>query len=229
MPLNRLTQRQVETLKRRGRHGDGGGLVLQISKWGTKAWVFRYLFDGRERHMGLGPLHAISLAKARDLARGCRALVRDGVDPVEQRHGERHQRRLEAARHVTFRECAEQYIAAHRTGWRNAKHREQWNSTLAAFAYPAIGSLSVAAVDTGLVLKCLEPIWQKTPETAKRLRGRIESILDAAAARGLRRGENPARWRGHLDKLLPAREGPSGRTPPCAAVCRSSDVHLGAA
>ena len=112
--------------------------------------------------------------------------------------------RFEAARGLTFKSCAEQYIAAQSAGWRNAKHRDQWSSTLAAYAYPELGEIDVAAIDMALLLKCLEPIWKQKPETAKRVRGRIESVLDWAAVRGFRAGDNPARWRGHLEKLLPA-------------------------
>ena len=129
----------------------------------------------------------------------------DGVDPIEKRRAERLEARLDAARAITFKECAARYIASHRAGWRNPKHAAQWQATLATYAEPVIGGLSVQAIDTALVLKVLEPIWTTKPETAGRVRGRVESILDWAKARGYRGGENPARWRGHLDKLLPAR------------------------
>jgi integrase len=204
MSQNRLSVRAVKSKKRRGRYSDGDGLVLQISKWGTKSWIFRYQRDGRERHMGLGSLNAVPLAMAREAARKCRQVLLEGCDPIDRRTAELRQRRLEAARHVTFRECAEAYIAAHQAGWRNVKHRAQWSSTLAAYAYPVIGELPVSAIDTTVVLKCLEPIWKIRPETANRLRGRIESVLSWAAVRRLRSEDNPARWRGHLDNLLPA-------------------------
>jgi integrase len=204
MSHNRLTARTVISKKRRGRYSDGGGLVLQISKWGTKSWIFRYERDGRERHMGLGSVSTVSLAMARDAAQKCRQLLFEARDPIEQRNAELRQRRLERASHVTFKECGEGYIAAHQAGWRNAKHKAQWSSTLAKYVYPILGDLPVSAIDTALVLKCLEPIWQTKPETANRVRGRIESALDWATARGLRSADNPARWRGHLDKLLPA-------------------------
>jgi integrase len=204
MSHNRLSARTVISKKRRGRYSDGDGLVLQISKWGTKSWIFRFERDGRERHMGLGSLSTVSLAMARDAAQKCRQLLLEGRDPIEQRNAELRQRRLEMAKHVTFRECGEEYIAAHQAGWRNAKHRGQWSSTLLTYAYPTIGDLPVSAIDTPVVLKCLEPIWKTKPETANRLRGRIESILNWAAVRGLRSENNPARWRGHLNKILPA-------------------------
>lgn len=183
-------------------------MVLQISKWGTKSWAFRYrrIVAGRlrDRHLGLGAVDTLSLADARERARECRRLLLDGRDPIEERRAERRRQQFETARGVTFKSCAEQYIAAKSAEWRNAKHRDQWNSTLAAYAYPELGEIDVAAINMALVLKCLEPIWNRKPETAKRVRGRIESVLDWAAVRGFRAGDNPARWRGHLDKLLPA-------------------------
>ena len=205
MAHNRLSARGVEAKTKRGRYGDGGGLFLQVSKWGTKAWIFRYERDGREHHMGLGPLHAVSLAQARERARDYRQLRTQGIDPIEARNAAGAERRIAAAKAKTFDQCADAYIAAHHAGWRNAKHAAQWEATLATYASPEFGKLPVHAVDTGLVLKALEPIWTTKPETAGRVRGRIELVLDWAAVRGHRKGENPARWRGHLDKLLPAR------------------------
>jgi integrase len=197
MARNRLSVRTVISKKRRGRYSDGDGLVLQISKWGTKSWIFRYERDGRERHMGLGSLSTVSLAMAREAAQKCRQLLLEGRDPIDQRNAELRQA-------CYIRECGEAYIATHQAGWRNAKHRAQWSSTLRVYAYPTMGDLTISAIDTPIVLKCLEPIWQTKPETANRLRGRIESILSWAAVRRLRSENNPARWRGHLDKLLPA-------------------------
>jgi len=208
MKLNLLTAKSIEAKKTRGRYSDGGGLVLQISKWKTKSWAFRYqqkvAGSVRDRHMGLGPVHTLSLADARERARECRGLLLKGLDPIDERKAKRQAQLLEAARGLTFKACAEQYLAAHAAGWQNAKHREQWSSTLENYAYPVIGELAVTAIDTALVLKSLEPIWGTRPETAKRLRGRIENILAWATVRGFRCGDNPARWRGHLDKLLPA-------------------------
>jgi integrase len=186
-------------------HADGGGLYLQVTPSGAKSWIFRFMLHGRAREMGLGPLHTISLAEARERARECRKLRLDGIDPVEARSAKRAKERLAAATAMTFAECAERYIAAHRTGWRNPKHAAQWPSTLQTYAYPVFGLLPVQAIDTALVTKAIEPIWQAKPETASRVRGRIEAVLDWAKVRGYRDGENPARWRGHLDKLLPAR------------------------
>jgi integrase len=204
--LHKLSARKVERESKPGRYADGGGLWLQVSEWQTKSWLFQYTspVTGRVRQYGLGALHTVSLAQAREDAHAARLRVRDGVDPVEARRSDRDQRRLEKAKHVTFKDCAESYIARHGSTWRNGKHREQWNSTLETYAYPIIGDLPVAQIDTALVVKVLEPIWNTKAETAGRLRGRIERILDAAKVRHQRTGDNPARWKGHLKELLPA-------------------------
>src|ERR1700704_2414441 len=192
-----------------GLHGDGGGLWLQVTpnKRG-RSWVFRYSFSGKAREMGLGSLDTIGLAEAREQAKQCRQLLKGTpitppVDPIEHRRALRASAKIEAAKTLTFKACAAAYIAAHQAGWRNPKHAAQWPSTLGAYVYPIFGDLSVQAIDTTLVMKALEPIWQKKPETASRLRGRIEAVLDWARAAGYRDGgENPARWRGHLQNLL---------------------------
>src|SRR2546429_233963 len=155
--------------------------------------------------MGLGPTDLYSLAEARQKALEARKLVAEGLDPIEARQAKRSAATIDAAKGVTFRACAEAYINAHRSGWRNPKHAAQWPATLEAYAYPHFGSLPVQAVNVGLVLKAVEPIWTEKPETASRVRGRIESVLDWATARGYRQGENPARWRGHLQNLLAPR------------------------
>ena len=199
----RWTAIAVARLKQPGRYAMGDGLYLQVSPAKTKAWVFRYMRGGAARHMGLGPVGVVSLASARDKARECRRQLLEGMDPIEVRKAERQSALLKAAAGATFRECADRMIAAHEAAWRNEKHRAQWKSTLATYAYPVFGDLAVGAVDVGLVLKTLEPIWTTKPETASRVRGRIEAVLDWATARGYRTGENPARWKGHLNKLLP--------------------------
>lgn len=201
--IGKLTAVQVRQAKRRGLYGDGGGLFLQVSTNGAKSWVFRFKEAGRLRVMGLGPVHTVGLAEARDRALECRKLRLDGRDPIEERRTARSAARFEAAKAVTFKECAEAYIAAHKAGWRSDKHAAQWPATLVGHVYPVFGALPAQAVDVGLVMRALEPIWTEKPETASRIRGRIESILDWATARGYRKGENPARWRGHLDNLLP--------------------------
>lgn len=203
--VNKLSAVSVAKAKKPGRYADGGGLYLQVGPTGTKAWLFRFMMKGRAREMGLGSITVVTLAEARLAAVEMRRLLHQGFDPIEHRDGKLRQAQAEAARTMTFSECAEAYIEAHRIGWRNEKHAAQWGATLATYAFPVIGVLPVEAVDLGLVLKILEPIWREKPETAGRLRGRLESVLDWAAVRGYRQGDNPARWRGHLDKLLPAR------------------------
>ena len=203
--VNKLSARAVANAKTPGLYGDGGGLYLQVSNTGTKSWLFRYKIGGRSRYMGLGSLTTISLAKARELAGECRSLRLQHIDPIDHRNGLRAAALLEAAKAISFDECRDAYITAHRAGWRNAKHGAQWTGTLATFVTPVFGKLSVQNVDVALVMKVLEPIWSTKPETASRLRGRIERILDWAKTRGFRTGENPARWRGHLDHLLPPR------------------------
>jgi integrase len=212
----RLTALKVHKAKRPGMYADGGGLYLQVTTGGT-SWVYRYMLTGRAREMGLGPLTLYGLQEARAKALDARRLRHEGIDPIDARRALRARERLDTAKAMTFAQCAEGYIKAHRAGWRNAKHGAQWEATLATYAEPIIGALPVQAIDTALVMKVLEqevrdapdqsaaPLWTARPETASRLRGRMESILDWAKVRGYRYGENPARWRGHLDKLLPAR------------------------
>jgi hypothetical protein len=214
--MARLTALKVDKAKQPGMYGDGGGLYLRVSKEGTKYWVFRFMLNGRSRWMGIGPLSLYGLQEAREKALDARRLRYAAIDPIEARRAVRAQERIEAAKSMSFKQCAESYIKAHRAGWRNAKHAAQWEATLAMYAEPIIGALPVQAIDTTLVMKVLEQevpgktdqptahFWQAKPVTASRLRGRIEAILDWAKVRGYREGENPARWRGHLDKLLPA-------------------------
>ena len=199
----KLTALGVARLKTPGMYGDGGGLWLQVSGKGAKSWIFRFALGGRTRAMGLGSAGTFSLAEARDKALSCRKLCYEGIDPIEARREQRQEAALESARAMSFRQCAAAYIESHKAGWRNEKHGAQWLATLEAYVHPVFGDLSVQAIDTGLVVRAIEPIWTTKPETAVRVRGRIESILDWAKARGFRTGENPARWRGHLQNLLP--------------------------
>jgi integrase len=201
--IGQLTALKVEKAKDPGMYPDGGGLYLRVTDTGSKNWVLRFMLNRKPRWMGLGPLALYSLQEARARAHDARRKRHEGIDPIEARRAERAQQRLDAAKAITFKQCAETYIASHRAGWRNGKHADQWSATLSTYAYPIIGPLPVQSIDTGLVLKVLEPIWKVKSETASRLRGRLESILDLAKVRGYRDGENPARWRGHLDKLLP--------------------------
>jgi integrase len=200
----RLTALKVEKAKEPGMYADGGGLYLRVTPQGTKNWVLRYMLNRTPHWMGLGPLALYGLQEARARALDARRKRHDGIDPIEARRAERVRQRLDAAKVVTLAEVAETYIAAHKAGWRNGKHKAQWENTLRTHAAP-IMSLPVQSIDTALVLRVLEPIWAAKPETASRVRQRIESILDFAKVRGHREAENPARWRGHLDKLLPAR------------------------
>jgi integrase len=201
---NRLSAITVKNAKR-GLHADGGNLYLRVADGGSRSWMFRFGLEGRERWMGLGPAHTVSLQEARERARQCRLTLLDGHDPIEARKAQRAQGELAKHAGTTFRDCAERLIASREIGWSNAVHRSQWRKTLAVYAYPVIGEVAAQAIDTPLVLKVLEPIWQEKPETANRLRARIEAVLDWAKARGIRSGENPARWKAHLDHLLPAR------------------------
>jgi integrase len=206
----KLKWAQVKNVKRPGMHGDGAGLWLHVGATGGKSWVFRYMINGKAREMGLGPVGPIdrpttSLEEARDRAQLARRMIRDDVDPLKAKEDQRKAKKVELAKAHTFKQVAAKYIAAHRAGWRNAKHAAQWDSTLTTYAYPIIGDLPVGAVDTGHVTRILEPIWATKPETAARVRGRIESVLDYAGTHQWRTGENPARWKGHLQNVLPTR------------------------
>lgn len=200
-----LTARQVQTLKAPGLYADGLGLYLQIAASGSKSWIYRYQINGRRRDMGLGSLDVYSLTDARAKGAVARRLVADGVDPIDHRAAQLATAAASAAKVVTFKQAAEAYIDAKRSGWKNAKHASQWSMTLETYVYPTIGHLAVGAVDTALVCKVLDPIWRTKTETASRVRGRIEVILDHAKVRGQRDGENPARWHGHLEMTYPAK------------------------
>lgn len=205
-PTNKLTAMRVDKIKDPGMYGDGGGLWLQVGPSGSKAWIFRYTRHGKQRYMGLGPTMDISLLEAREAATRARKTLREGIDPIDKKQDQARQNALEEAKSMTFRDCAQAYIDAHKAGWKNAKNAAQWTSTLKTYAYPEIGNLAVAGIDTGLVMRVIEPIWTVKPETAARVRGRIERVLDWATVRGYRQGENPARLKGHLDHLLPQRK-----------------------
>jgi integrase len=224
MPTGKLKALNVARAKKPGMYGDGGGLYLQVTGAGAKSWVYRYWVPERDpatgelvrdpatkkvrgtsREMGLGSFTVVTLDEAREAAAEVRRLRHQGIDPIEARREAKQTAALEKAKALKFRDAATAYIAAHRAGWKCEKHAAQWTATLETHAYPVIGDLSVQAIDTALVMKAIEPIWSTKTETAGRLRGRIESVLDWATVRGYRKGENPARWRGHLDHLLPAR------------------------
>jgi integrase len=196
---------QANRQKKPGTYSAGDGLYLQVTSPEIRSWIFRYQLNGRRREMGLGSYPLIGLADARERTRAARQDVKEGRDPIEARKEAQAAATLAAARAMTFRACAEQYIEAHKAGWRSPIHAAQWPSTLEAYVYPVFGQIPVPDVDLALVMKVLQPIWTKKPETASRVRGRIEAILDWARARGYRTGDNPARWRGLLDQLLPPR------------------------
>lgn len=201
--IARLTALDVRRAKRRGMLHDGGGLYLSVAANGSKSWTFRYGAQGRH-HLGLGATHTINLVEARERARQARMLLLDGKDPIAERRTQRAAQRLAEAKSISFAEAAEIYISSHHTAWKNVKNRKQWQDTLRAYAFPVIGKLPVAEIDTALVLRCVEPIWKTKTETASRVRRRIERVLAWATTHGYRSGSNPAAWEDHLDNLLPA-------------------------
>jgi len=200
--LNRLAPVDLKNLNKRGYYADGGGLYFRVSEFGTKAWAFRFTQVGKTREMGLGSFPDVSLKEARERAAEARRQLRDGVDPINQRQEAKSAQVAARASALTFEQCAVAYIAAKEPEWKNAKHGAQWRSTLATYVYPVIGKILVRDVEQSHVLQILQPMWTTKTETASRLRGRIENVLDYAKARGYRQGDNPARWRGHLDMLL---------------------------
>jgi integrase len=203
--IHRLTAAKVANLKDKGLYPDGGGLYLRVTSTASKSWIYRFTTDGALRDMGLGPVPTVSLAKARELAAECRTKRLQGIDPIDARREERTRTKLSDVRNMTFRQCAEALIASHEPSWRNATHRHQWRRSMVTHVYPILGDLITSDIDTERVLQVLQPMWATTPETASRVRGRIEAVLDWAKVRGARTGENPARWRGHLASLLPKR------------------------
>lgn len=200
---DKLSDRAVKAAKTPGYYGDGAGLYLQVSSTATKSWILRFTLRGRQREMGLGPYPEVTLGEAREQRDGHRKMLVRGVDPLEAKEATQRAVAAEAVHAVSFKAEAEAYIEAHRSGWKNAKHADQWTNTLSTYAYPFIGKQLVSDIDTAFVMKCLQPIWNDKTETASRVRGRIESVLDYATAMGHRSGDNPARWRGNLDNLLP--------------------------
>lgn len=209
MRANLLTVKTVDKLVRHGEPGltnDGAGLYLKVGRSGAASWIYRFKLDGKSRDMGLGALSHCALPDARRLASDARALVKSGIDPINARNESNIGVASEPAVAVTFQQAAEEYVEAHKAGWKSAKHAQQWTNTLTTYAYPKMAEKAVCDIDTDDVLDVLRPIWLSKAETASRVRNRIELVLDAAKARNLRQGENPARWRGHLDKLLAKRK-----------------------
>lgn len=189
-----------------GMHLDGAGLYLQVTERG-RSWIYRFKspVSGNTREMGLGPVHTFNLARARELAMEARGQVKAGFDPIEVRKAGNEAMRIAAANAITFEDAATQFIDAQKAGWRSPKSEAQWSSSLRTHAHPIIGKFAVADIDVAAVLRVLDPIWRVKPETASRIRGRIERILDWATVRGYRKGDNPARWRESLKSQLPDR------------------------
>ena len=203
-PLHRLTARKVETAKAPGMYCDGGSLYMRIAPGGSKQYVFRYIRNGKLHDMGIGPTHTLSLAEARERATEARKLLLDGVDPLASKRAHFAALRAAEAKDVTFADCVKGFIKDNEASWSNAKHRREWETSLIKYAFPVLGSLPVAAIDTPLVLRVLKPIWGTIPESASRLRGRIENVLGWATVHHYRSGDNPARWTGLLEHALPA-------------------------
>lgn len=209
------TVKELDAIKAPGMYRDAGkeagpNLYLQVTAGRgdafAKSWVFRFMLAGKARYMGLGGYPLVPLMEARDAALEARRLVRQGMDPIDARNAKAATDTLEQARAIPFKEFAESYITAHESTWSNPKHRQQWRNTMKGRVYPVMGNVAIHAINTDLVLRAIEPEWKIKTESMNRIRGRIEKILDAAKAKGLRSGDNPARWVGHLKDLLPARK-----------------------
>jgi integrase len=203
--LNRLTAMKVAKVKKPGLLSDGGGLYLRIAPGGSKQFIFRYAVNGRLRDMGIGPVHTVDLAMAREKALEARRLRLEGIDPIAHKRARIAALRAADAKAMTFRQCAEGYIRDNEKEWKNAVHHRQWTTTLRKYVYPMLGELPVAVIDTPLVLKVVKPLWGHKTETASRVRGRIEAILGWATVHHYRKGDNPARWQGLLEHALPAK------------------------
>src|SRR5512132_1016851 len=175
--LDRLTDLKVKRTKAPGMYADGGSLYLRVAEGGSKQWIFRYVSGGRLRDMGIGPCHTLTLAEARERATAARKLRLDGIDPIAHKHAQRAAGVAAAAKAMTFRQCAEGFIRDNEKKWDSVKHRDQWKTTLEKYVYPTLGNLPVASIDTPLVLKVVKPLWERIPETASRVRGRIEQVL----------------------------------------------------
>lgn len=235
-PTNKLTDTKIEGAIKQARKdaengtgkmillGDGGGLTLQITKKsGNASWLHRYMIQGRATAVGLGAYPTVSLKMARAKAEHCRKLLADGKDPLVEKRAAETATRVTAAKDKTFDECATTYIEDHRIEWKNEKHAQQWGNTIAAYASPVIGKRPISAITTADITRILSPIWKSKNETASRVRGRIEAILDWATAHELRTGDNPARWKGHLEHLL-AKSTPEQRAESHHAALPYADI-----
>jgi integrase len=202
-PLHRLTAVKVARTKAPGMYADGGSLYMRIAPGGSKQWVFRYVRGGRLRDMHIGPCHTFSLAEARERATEARKLLIDGIDPLTAKRARMAALQAADAKAMTFQQCVEGFIRDNGSSWRNPRHAREWKASLIKHVYPVLGPLPVAAIDTPLVLRVLKPLWERTPETASRVRGRIENVLGWATVHHYRSGDNPARWNQHLEHALP--------------------------
>jgi integrase len=202
--LHKLSALQVKQVRTAGRLSDGGGLYLNTSPSLSKSWVFRYSFEGKHRWMGLGSVELVSLSEARETAQECRRKLRNGICPLGEKEQLRREEQMRKRAERTFRDCATELITKKETGWRNEKHQQQWTRTLETYAYPFIGDLPVNAIGIDDVKKVLEPIWNTKNETAGRVRGRVEKVLDFATIHHYRDGDNPARWKGNLELVFAA-------------------------
>jgi len=201
--INKLTDRGIRSQNKPGRYADGNGLYLQVGKSGAKSWIFRYMLDGKSREMGLGSIRMETLSQARDKAKQCKKLLRCGTDPIRDRQERVAVEKADNKEMLSFQKCTEGYLNVHSSSWRSARHAEIWHSSIKRFAYPIIGPIHVNKIERSHILNILDPIWREKTETATRLRGRLESILNWATVKEYRKGDNPARWRGYLDQLLP--------------------------
>jgi integrase len=199
-----LTAKKVRGLTAPGKYSDGHGLILHVITTERRNWIYRYMRAGKDRSMGLGSAALVSLEEARQKAHEARKLLAEGVDPIDARQAAQAAAEAAQAARVSFAEAAAMFIAGHEAGWRNPKHRQQWRNTLDTYAAPVIGAIPVTDIDPNMVLRVLQPIWTTKPETASRVRSRIEQVLDYCTARGWRTGTNPAIWRGNLKLMLPA-------------------------
>lgn len=201
--INKLSDRGVRAQHKSGRYADGNGLYLQVSKSGSKSWIFRYMIDAKPREMGLGSVLTVALSEARIKALQYRKNLHEGIDPIRLKNERLALAKKANIQIYTFKKCTEEYLRAHSASWKSTRHAEIWHSSVRRFAYPVLGSLSVNVIERGHIMRVLDPIWRTKTETAKKLRGRLEAILDWASVQDYRSSENPARWKGHLDKLLP--------------------------
>lgn len=201
--INKLSDRGIKSQNKSGRYADGNGLYLQVSTSGAKSWLFRYMLDGKSREMGLGSIRTETLSQAREKAKHCKKLLKSGTDPIRDRQERIAIEKADNKEMLSFQKCTEGYLKSHSASWRSARHAEIWLSSVKRFAYPIIGSIHVNKIERRHIMNILDPIWREKTDTASRLRGRLESILNWATVQEYRKGDNPARWRGYLDQLLP--------------------------